>query len=65
MIKSSNNSSRTANCQIKSGHIQLRRPRNNQQSIIRQHYNNKFDLLNNELNAKPIITLDINLLSVG
>jgi hypothetical protein len=49
MIQSSNNPSRTANCQIKSGHIQLRRPRNNQQSISRQHCNNKFDLLNNEV----------------
>jgi hypothetical protein len=49
MIQSSNNPSRTANCQIKSGHIQLRRPRNNQQSISRKHCNNKFDLLNNEV----------------
>jgi hypothetical protein len=49
MIQSSNNPSRTTNCQIKSGHIQLRRPRNNQQSISRQHCNNKFDLLNNEV----------------
>jgi hypothetical protein len=49
MIQSSNNPSWTANCQIKSGHIQLRRPRNNQQSISRQHCNNKFDLLNNEV----------------
>jgi hypothetical protein len=49
MIQSSNNPSRTANYQIKSGHIQLRRPRNNQQSISRQHCNNKFDLLNNEV----------------
>jgi hypothetical protein len=49
MIQSSNNSSWTANCQIKSGHIQLRRPRNNQQSISKQHCNNKFDLLNNEV----------------
>jgi hypothetical protein len=30
MIQSSNNPSRTANCQIKYGHIQLRGPRNNQ-----------------------------------
>jgi hypothetical protein len=30
MIQSRNNPSRTANCQIKSGHIQLRRPGNNQ-----------------------------------
>jgi hypothetical protein len=29
--------------------MQLRRPRNNQQSMNRQHYNNKFDLLNNEI----------------
>jgi hypothetical protein len=49
MIQSSNNPSQTANCQIKSRHIQLRRPRNNQQSISRQHYNNKFDLFNNEV----------------
>jgi hypothetical protein len=49
MIQSSNNPSRTANCQIKSGHIHLRRPRNNQQSISRKHCNNKFNLLNNEV----------------
>jgi hypothetical protein len=49
MIQSSNNPSWTANCQIKSGHIQLRRPRNNQQSISRQHCNKKFDLLTNEV----------------
>jgi hypothetical protein len=49
MIQSGNNPSPTANCQIKSGHIQLRRERNNQQSISRQHCNNKFDLLNNEV----------------
>jgi hypothetical protein len=49
MIQSSNNHSQTTNCQIKSGHIQLRRARKNQQSISRQHYNNKFDLLNNEV----------------
>jgi hypothetical protein len=49
MIQSGNNPSQTANCQIKSGHIQLRRARNNQQSISRQHCNNKFDLLNNEV----------------
>jgi transposase InsO family protein len=49
MIQLSNNPSRTTNCQIKSGHIQLRRPRNNQQPISRQHCNNKFDLLNNEV----------------
>jgi hypothetical protein len=29
--------------------MQLRRPRNNQQSMSRQHCNNKFDLLNNEI----------------
>jgi hypothetical protein len=49
MIQSGNNHSHTANCQIKFGHIQLRRARNNQQSISRQHCNNKFDLLNNEI----------------
>jgi hypothetical protein len=49
MIQSGNNPSQIANCQIKSGHIQLRRARKNQQSISRQHCNNKFDLLNNEV----------------
>jgi hypothetical protein len=49
MIQSGNNHSHTVNCQIKSGHIQLRRARNNQQSISREHCNNKFDLLNNEV----------------
>jgi hypothetical protein len=49
MIQPNNNPSQTANCQIKSRHIQLRRPRNNQQSISRKHCNNKFDLLNNEV----------------
>jgi hypothetical protein len=49
MIQSSNNPSRTANCQIKYGHIHRRRPRNNQQSISRKHCNNKFNLLNNEV----------------
>jgi hypothetical protein len=49
MIQPSNNLSQTANCQIKSRDMQLRRPRNNQQSMNRQHYNNKFDLLNNEI----------------
>jgi hypothetical protein len=49
MIQPSNNPSQTANCQIKSRDMQLRRPRNNQQSMSRQHCNNKFDLLNNEI----------------
>jgi hypothetical protein len=49
MIQPGNNPSQIANCQIKSGHIQLRRERKNQQSISRQHCNNKFDLLNNEV----------------
>jgi hypothetical protein len=49
MIQSGNNPSQIENFQIKSGHIQLRRARKNQQSISRQHYNNKFDLLNNEI----------------
>jgi hypothetical protein len=49
MIQSGNKNSQTANCPIKSGHIQLRRARKNQQSISRQHCNNKFDLLNNEV----------------
>ena len=29
--------------------MQLRRPRNNRQSMSRQHCKNKFDLLNNEI----------------
>jgi hypothetical protein len=49
MIQPSNNPSQTANCQIKSRDMQLRRPRNNQQSMSRQQCNNKFDLLNNEI----------------
>jgi hypothetical protein len=49
MIQSDNNPSQSANFQINSGHIQLRRERNNQQSISRKHCNNKFDLLNNEV----------------
>ena len=49
MIQPSNNPSQTANCQIKSRDMQLRRPRNNQQSMSRQRYNNNFDLLNNEI----------------
>ena len=49
MIQSGNNHSHIANYQIKSGHIQLRRARKNQQPISRQHCNNKFDLLNNEV----------------
>jgi hypothetical protein len=49
MIQSGNNHSHTANCQIKSGHIQQRRERNNQLSISRQHCNNMFDLLNNDV----------------
>jgi hypothetical protein len=49
MIHLGNNYSHTTNCQIKSGRIQQRRARNNQQSISKQHCNNKFDLLNNEV----------------
>jgi hypothetical protein len=49
MIHLGNNYSHTTNCQIKSGHIQQRRARNNQQSISKQHCNNNFDLLNNEV----------------
>jgi hypothetical protein len=49
MIQSCINPSQTTKCQIKSGHIQLRSEINNQQSISRQHCNNKFDLLNNEV----------------
>jgi hypothetical protein len=49
MIQPSINPSQNANCQIKSRDMQLRRPRNNQQSMSRQHCNNKFDLFNNEI----------------
>jgi hypothetical protein len=49
MIHLGNNYSHTTNCQIKSGRIQQRRARNNQQSISKQHCNNNFDLLNNEV----------------
>jgi hypothetical protein len=49
MIHLGNNYSHNTNCQIKSGLIQQRRERNNQQSISKQHCNNKFDLLNNEV----------------
>jgi hypothetical protein len=49
MIQPSNNPSQTTNCQIKSRHMQIRRPRNNQRSMSRQQYNNKFDILNNEI----------------
>ena len=61
MIQSGNNHSHTANCQIKSGHIQQRRGRNNQQSISRQHCNNKFDLLNNEVECYGLFNCSSNL----
>jgi hypothetical protein len=49
MMQPSNKPSQIANCQIKSRDMQLRRSRNNQQSMSRQHCNNNFDLLNNEI----------------
>jgi hypothetical protein len=49
MIQPSINPSQTTNCQIKSRDMELRRPRNNQQLMSRQLCNNKFDLLNNEI----------------
>jgi hypothetical protein len=49
MIQPSNKPSQIANCQIKSRDMQLRRSRNNQQSMSRQRCNNNFDLLNNEI----------------
>ena len=49
MIQPSNKPSQIANCQIKSRDMQLRRSRNNKQSMSRQHCNNNFDLLNNEI----------------
>jgi hypothetical protein len=49
MIQQSNKPSQIANCQIKSRDMQLRRSRINKQSISRQHCNNNFDLLNNEI----------------
>jgi hypothetical protein len=49
MMQPSNKPSQIANCQIKSRDMQLRRSRNNQQSMSRQCSNNKFDLLNNEI----------------
>jgi hypothetical protein len=48
MIQPSNNPSQS-DCQIKSRDMQLRRPRNNQQSMSRQHCNNNFDLLKTEV----------------
>ena len=47
MIQPSNKPSQIANCQIKSRDMQLRRSRNNKQSMSRQRCNNNFDLLNN------------------
>jgi hypothetical protein len=49
MIQPSNKSSQIANCQIKSRDMQLRRSRNNKQSMSRQRCNDNFDLLNNEI----------------
>jgi hypothetical protein len=49
MMQPSNKPSLTANCQIKSRDMQLKRSRNNQQSMSRQRCTNKFDLLNNEI----------------
>jgi hypothetical protein len=49
MMQPNNKPSQIANCQIKSRDMQLRRSRNNQQSMSRQCCNNNFDLLNNEI----------------
>jgi hypothetical protein len=49
MIQPSNKSSQIANCQIKSRDMQLRRSRNNKQSMSKQCCNNNFGLLNNEI----------------
>jgi hypothetical protein len=49
MMQPSNKPSLIANYQIKSRDMQLKRSRNNQQSMSRQCYTNKFDLLNNEI----------------
>jgi hypothetical protein len=49
MMQPSNKPSLIANCQIKSRDMQLKRSRNNQQSMSRQRCTNKFDLLNNEI----------------
>jgi hypothetical protein len=49
MMQPNNKPSQIANHQIKSRDMQLRRSRNNQHSMSRQHCNNHFDLLNNEI----------------
>jgi hypothetical protein len=49
MMHPSNKPSLIANYQIKSKDMQLKRSRNNQQSMSRQCCTNKFDLLNNEI----------------
>jgi hypothetical protein len=49
MIQPSNKQSQIANCQIKFRDMQLRRLRNNKQSMSRQRCNNNFDLLKNEI----------------
>jgi hypothetical protein len=49
MIQPSNKQPQIANCQINFRDMQLRRSRNNKQSMSRQRFNNHFDLLKNEL----------------
>jgi hypothetical protein len=49
MRKTSNKHPQIANCQIKFRDMQLRRSRNNKQSMCIQRCNNHFDLLNNEI----------------
>jgi hypothetical protein len=49
MRQPSNKQPQIANGQIKFRDMQLRRSRNNEQPMSRQHYNNHFDLLNNEI----------------
>jgi hypothetical protein len=49
MMQPSNKPSLIANCQIKSRDMQLKRSRNNQQSMSGQRCTNNFDMLNNEI----------------
>jgi hypothetical protein len=49
MMQPINKPSLIANYQIKSRDMQLKRSRNNQQTMSRQHCTSKFDLLNNEI----------------
>jgi hypothetical protein len=49
MMHPSNKPSLIPNCQIKSKDMQLKRSRNNQQSMSRQRCTNKFDLLNDDI----------------